>query len=170
MGQQQLLLIVLGVIIVGVAVVVGINLFSTNSRLEEGDNISIEAQAIAHMAIIYYKKPKSTGGGGRSFLGFKPSRSIATDISGSEYTLSGIPASLYTDYEINFYTKAGVYSMTGTAIHLPSGQFLELFQIQAKSHKYPFGTPGFFYVSVIVRMSLAGNGGTQISTTVNYVY
>ena len=31
MGQQQLLLIVLGVIVVGIAVVVGINLFSANA-------------------------------------------------------------------------------------------------------------------------------------------
>jgi hypothetical protein len=33
LGQQQLLLIVLGVIIVGVAVVVGINLFNAHARI-----------------------------------------------------------------------------------------------------------------------------------------
>ncbi len=35
MGQQQLLLIVLGVIIVGIAVVVGINVFTASSALSK---------------------------------------------------------------------------------------------------------------------------------------
>ena len=35
MGQQQLLLIVLGVIVVGIAVVVGINLFNANAEYAE---------------------------------------------------------------------------------------------------------------------------------------
>ena len=39
MGQQQLLLIVLGVIIVGIAVVVGINLFNANATNANRDAV-----------------------------------------------------------------------------------------------------------------------------------
>ena len=39
MGQQQLLLIVLGVIVVGIAVVVGINLFNANSISSDRDGV-----------------------------------------------------------------------------------------------------------------------------------
>ena len=39
MGQQQLLLIVLGVIVVGIAVVVGINLFNANAESSTQDSI-----------------------------------------------------------------------------------------------------------------------------------
>jgi len=39
MGQQQLLLIVLGVIIVGIAVVVGINLFNANATNANRDGV-----------------------------------------------------------------------------------------------------------------------------------
>ncbi|MDZ7766193.1 MAG: hypothetical protein U5K00_17525 [Melioribacteraceae bacterium] len=39
MGQQQLLLIVLGVIIVGIAVVVGINVFTASSAAANRDAV-----------------------------------------------------------------------------------------------------------------------------------
>ncbi len=41
MGQQQLLLIVLGVIVVGIAVVVGINLFNANAEASSSGFYSI---------------------------------------------------------------------------------------------------------------------------------
>ena len=42
MGQQQLLLIVLGTIIVGVAVVVGINMFTTGAVNSERDALILD--------------------------------------------------------------------------------------------------------------------------------
>lgn len=70
MGQQQLLLIVLGVIIVGIAVVVGINLFNANAESSAKDTVVSEATNIGAMAQQYYKKPESMGGGGNDFTGF----------------------------------------------------------------------------------------------------
>lgn len=70
MGQQQLLLIVLGVIIVGIAVVVGINLFNANAETSTQDSIVSQGTNIGAMAQQYYKKPLSMNGGGQSFLGF----------------------------------------------------------------------------------------------------
>lgn len=71
MGQQQLLLIVLGVIIVGIAVVVGINLFNANAETSTQDSIVSQGTNIGAMAQQYYKKPKAMGGGGGSFANFE---------------------------------------------------------------------------------------------------
>jgi hypothetical protein len=70
MGQQQLLLIVLGVIIVGIAVVVGINLFNANAEESTKDTLVSEGTNLGAMAQQYYKKPTALGGGGNSFNGW----------------------------------------------------------------------------------------------------
>ena len=70
MGQQQLLLIVLGVIIVGIAVVVGINLFNANAEESAKDTLVSEGTNLGAMAQQYFKKPVALGGGGNSFVGF----------------------------------------------------------------------------------------------------
>jgi hypothetical protein len=70
MGQQQLLLIVLGVIIVGIAVVVGINLFNANAEESTKDTLVSEGTNLGAMAQQYFKKPVALGGGGNDFTGF----------------------------------------------------------------------------------------------------
>ena len=69
MGQQQLLLIVLGVIIVGVAIVVGINMFSKGAINAEADRLVQEVNSVASQAASYWRKPAQMGGGGRTFAG-----------------------------------------------------------------------------------------------------
>ncbi|MCB0751676.1 MAG: hypothetical protein KDC52_09395 [Ignavibacteriae bacterium] len=70
MGQQQLLLIVLGVIIVGIAVVVGINVFTASSKNANRDAIIADLTTVAAMAQQHFRKPTAMGGGGNSFTGF----------------------------------------------------------------------------------------------------
>ena len=67
MGQQQLLLIVLGTIIVGVAVVVGINMFTTGAINAERDALLQDVNNIASTAAAYWRKPAALGGGARDF-------------------------------------------------------------------------------------------------------
>ena len=67
MGQQQLLLIVLGTIIVGVAVVVGINMFTTGAINAERDALLQDVNNIASSAAAYWRKPAALGGGARDF-------------------------------------------------------------------------------------------------------
>ena len=69
MGQQQLLLIVLGTIIVGVAVVVGINMFTTGAINAERDALLQDVNNIASVAAAYWRKPAALGGGARTFDG-----------------------------------------------------------------------------------------------------
>jgi hypothetical protein len=50
MGQQQLLLIVLGVIVVGIAVVVGINLFNANAESATQDSLVSQGTSLGAIA------------------------------------------------------------------------------------------------------------------------
>ena len=70
MGQQQILLIVIGVIVVGIAVVVGINLY--NSALYNLNDTAVRNDLInlAEMAHTYWLTPASLGGGGGNFFNF----------------------------------------------------------------------------------------------------
>jgi hypothetical protein len=72
MGQQQLLLIVLGVIVVGIAVVVGINLFNANAESATQDSLVSQGTSLGAIAQQYYKKPVAMGGGGNSFTPTAP--------------------------------------------------------------------------------------------------
>jgi hypothetical protein len=83
MGQQQLLLIVLGVIIVGIAVVVGINLFNANAEEAAKDGVVSDCTNLGAMAQQYFKKPLSMGGGGNSFAGFAVPVNLQTTANGT---------------------------------------------------------------------------------------
>jgi len=69
MGQQQLLLIILGVIVVGIAVAVGITMFSDNAVNANRDAVSNDLVNLAARAQQYYRRPTALGGGGNSFVG-----------------------------------------------------------------------------------------------------
>ncbi len=79
MGQQQLLLIVLGIIVVGVAVAFAIAMFRQGAIDSKRDLVMNENANLANMAIQYYRKPQMLGGGGNTFLGWAiPSELIIT--------------------------------------------------------------------------------------------
>lgn len=108
MGQQQLLLIVLGVIIVGIAVVVGINLFNANAEEAAKDAVVSDCTNLGAMAQQHYKKPGSMGGGANTFDG--------TGTNGTPWV---IPANLVQtangDYSITSLT-ANEVQITGAPL------------------------------------------------------
>lgn len=63
MGQQQLLLLVLGIVIVGLAVVVGIQAFSENQKKANADAMVNDAIRIASDLQAWKLKPTAFGGG-----------------------------------------------------------------------------------------------------------
>ncbi len=83
MGQQQLLLIVIGVIIVGIAIVVGINLASASAQSANRDAVISDLNNIGAFAQQYYRKPTALGGGGNSFTGFTIPPSLVTTGNGT---------------------------------------------------------------------------------------
>jgi len=69
MGQTQLLLVILGVILVGVAIFVGISMFEANTIENTRNAIITDLNAFASRAHAYYWKPTTQGGGNKSFAG-----------------------------------------------------------------------------------------------------
>jgi Tfp pilus assembly protein PilE len=68
MGQQQLLLIVLGTIIVGIGIVVGLSVFRHYAIESKRNNVMNDCINLAAIAQQYYMRPESLGGGGMSFV------------------------------------------------------------------------------------------------------
>src|SRR5512137_86189 len=69
MGQQQLLLIILGVIVVGIAVAVGITMFTDNAVSANKDAVTNDLVNLASRAQQFYRRPTALGGGQGSFVG-----------------------------------------------------------------------------------------------------
>jgi len=69
MGQQQLLLVILVTIIVGIATVVAINTFSSAADSANLDAVRQDLAQIASSGQAYYIKPTMLGGGGNTFTG-----------------------------------------------------------------------------------------------------
>ncbi len=97
MGQQQLLLIILGVIVVGIAIAVGISQFSAHSTQANKDGVTASLINLAANAYQYRIRPSTMGGGGNSYVGFVVPTKMASDDNGT-YALSGTP----TATEISF--------------------------------------------------------------------
>lgn len=114
MGTQQILLIVLSVIIVGVAIAVGITMFSNQAYNGNQQAVASELQNYGSQAIQFYKTPKSQGGAGQdstvvtqasvaTFIGFDPTAFTltsdngtfkVTSVSGNTVTLQGLGTEL----------------------------------------------------------------------------
>jgi Tfp pilus assembly protein PilE len=92
MGQQQLLLIVLGIIIVGIAIAVGISMFKSSAVDANRSAVSSDLTNLASKAQRYYRTPVELGGGGQNFKNFALSPLDTGNANGS-YSLSTDPPS-----------------------------------------------------------------------------
>ena len=70
MGQQQLILIVLAVLIVGIAIAAGLGLFSANTTEENKLQIINDLNTISALARKYRMRPLTMAGGAGSYVGF----------------------------------------------------------------------------------------------------
>ncbi len=69
MGQTQLLLVVLGVLLVGLAIYVGLTMFGANTVEDTRNAIILDLQNFSARAVAYYSRSTSQAGGGKSFTG-----------------------------------------------------------------------------------------------------
>jgi hypothetical protein len=82
MGSQQMLIVIIGVLLVGLAIAIGITMFTDNASSSNRDAIANDLAAQASSAQAYQKRPKSIGGGGGSFAGFHLSSGSTTNDNG----------------------------------------------------------------------------------------
>jgi hypothetical protein len=83
MGQQQIILITLCVIIVGTAIAVGLIMFQASAVAASKDALISNLLNIAGDARAYYARSKAVGGGGRSFVGYQISKRMASNQNGT---------------------------------------------------------------------------------------
>ena len=101
MGQQQLLLLVLGIVIVSLAVMVGIFAFSENRREAASDELVTATGRIASEAIAWSLSAGALGGGGGDPAG------ITFSNLGYDEELDG-----------SYLSGDGIYTIDGTAARL----------------------------------------------------
>ena len=70
MGQQQLLLLVMGVVLVGIAVVAGMHVFDAKMRQSTMDNLLDRNLSIATKAVFWKSKQDPYSGGNASYSNF----------------------------------------------------------------------------------------------------
>jgi len=75
MGQQQLLLILLVAIVVGIATIVGMNIFGNAAKSAHKDEIIQEMNRMVADALAFRMRPAMLGGGNGSFMNFQPTGS-----------------------------------------------------------------------------------------------
>jgi hypothetical protein len=93
MMQQQLLLIILGIIVVGAAIAVGFVLMSDQSASTNRDNLGADLVALGAKVQSYYRKPASYGGGEHTFDGLTIGKVIRdTANANGSYGLVGSPS------------------------------------------------------------------------------
>ncbi len=78
MGQQQLLIIVLGVLIVGMAIYGALNWMDSYGQSNQRDMIIQRMNVLVGEAKKYAAKTAALGGGDGSFLGFAPPAKLTT--------------------------------------------------------------------------------------------
>jgi len=83
MGQQQLLLIILGVIIVGIAIAVGLRLFSAQSVQSNRDAMINDLNNLAAQAYQFRIRPTSMGGGQGDYTTFSIPIKMRTNENGT---------------------------------------------------------------------------------------
>ena len=88
MGQQQLLLIILGVIIVGIAIAVGLSLFSAQSVQSNRDAIINDLNNLAAQAYQFRIRPTSMGGGQGDYTNFSIPTKMKTN-ENATYSATG---------------------------------------------------------------------------------
>jgi hypothetical protein len=89
MGQQQLLLIILGVIVVGIAVAVGITMFTDNAISANRDAVTNDLVNLAARAQQFYRRPTALGGGGNSFVGLTADAAGLRKLTNREQNANG---------------------------------------------------------------------------------
>jgi hypothetical protein len=107
MGQQQLLLIMLGLVIIGLAVIIGISMFEDNALDHNRAVVIADLITLASKAQHYYSRPQTMGGGSSSFVG------LTADARG----IGLLAGTAFTDNANGTYTITSDGTATQVVIH-----------------------------------------------------
>ena len=112
MGQQQLLLLVLGIVIVGIAILVGINTYSENSVKTNWDGLMQDALRMANDAQSWKTKPELFGGSPDA------TKSNEDDFSEVDFLSMGYTGVRITNAGLCYSNLNGVFGLHRTNNHV----------------------------------------------------
>ena len=102
MGQQQLILILLAIMVIGVAIAAGLGLFSSNTAEQNKLAIINDLSNLKSMAYKFRIRPVTMAGGAGSYVGFTmPSKLMSNE--NANYTMT-IAANEITVVAISYVT------------------------------------------------------------------
>jgi Tfp pilus assembly protein FimT len=92
MGNQQLLILAIGVVVLAIAVAVGITWFQDQAASSNRDELAMDMSQFAVRAQAYYRRPRTLAGGEGSFGALRMDKltSQARNLNGS-YTIETDP-------------------------------------------------------------------------------
>ncbi len=110
MGQQQLLLLILGIVIVGLAVVVGLQAFERNQEKAAGDAMVSDAMRMIADSQVWALKSPMHGGGGNAYTGLTLTK-MGYDTGATTYydglnARFAVTVTSPTEIELTFCNKA----------------------------------------------------------------
>ena len=126
MGQQQLLLIILGVIIVGIAIAVGISMFSSSSVQANKDAIVNDLNNLAADAYQYRIRPATMGGGAGNYGGYKVPLKLQTNENGTYLPTAAVAANAQT------------FNFTGTSTAYPGSTVVAAIDSTGKLNSFTY--------------------------------
>ncbi len=175
MGQQQLLLLVLGIVIVGLTVAVGIKAFSENRIKASADVLVTDGLRIASDVQAWVLKPEQLGGGGGK------AEALSSLVEAGGLQLLGYRAGgeeemgIYSNPNGSYYLDGSCMAILGPESEpvIPSGKdpivYVNGMNIQMSIEGGPGRTP-----EVIICIGIAGTNADDIGTSVqnlsNFLY
>ncbi len=115
MGTQQILLVILGVIMVGVAIAVGMAMFGPTLAESSKDAIVNDMMNISQYAYRYKLTPVPFGGGGRTFSGFIVPEKLKENENATYEATPAVQTCTFTaTSKLGFGTVVAVLDSTGT--------------------------------------------------------
>jgi hypothetical protein len=129
MGTQQILLIVLAVIIVGVAIAVGVTMFNNQAYNSNKQSVSSELTNYATVLLQYWKTPASMGGAGTvvgnvtiakaaTYLGFSTADPYNFTSDNGEFRVTGVEGTVVTMKGLGKEQKGGNKPLISTTVDL----------------------------------------------------
>ena len=110
MGSQQLLLIAVGLVIIGIMIAVGITMFHDQAASTNRDEVANDLAHYAAVARAYYRRPSVYGGGNYSFHGLTMLKITSKPVNDNgTYTLTPDPVGGSPDH----VTLTGVGTESG---------------------------------------------------------
>ena len=125
MGQQQLMLIIAGVIVVGIAIAVGIYLFAGTNVSSNKDAIVNDLMNLGQYAYRYKLRPEPLGGGGLTYTGFQlPTKLASNENADYSVAVSANSITFTAVSKFGFGTIVAILDSTGiVGNHTFNGEF-----------------------------------------------